>query len=306
MSVNKRGQVDLMRKKAPRKNRKKKTAGFGRFDRMLPALKIVAGVSALIILSVCFVFAYGFFVRSDSLRIADVQVRGNTIIDRAGILRRADIKPGDNILSVNLSVARRRLQAEPWIAEVRINRILPKTIVIDVREHEPMAVMTWGGGFLINRRREVFKRLEPADPASLPAISGVDFNHLDDAGRSTSPVLNAALDVIETVTALEGRMPGVNLKKVVADRDTGLTLYAFDAVDEVRLGFDDDKDNYFNKFKRLKLMLNYCRNQKDSRRLAAAGFEYPDRVVVRTAAGKTYAATGKGGNHEGTGHHRRS
>jgi hypothetical protein len=98
----------------------------------------------------------------------------------------------------------------------------------------------------------------------------------------------------------------MNIRKVVADRDTGLTLYAFDTVEEVRLGFDEDNDNYITKFRRLGQMLNHCSSQTGDGRLAAAGFEYPDRVVVRAAAGEDYAATSKGGIHEGTGHHRRS
>ena len=93
---------------------------------------------------------------------------------------------------------------------------------------------------------------------------------------------------------------------MVADRDMGLTLYAFNAVEEVRLGFDDDNDNYLNKFRRLNHMLKHRISRDGGGRLAAAGFEYPDRVVVRAAGGDSYAATQKGGNHEGTGHHRRS
>ena len=293
-------------KKAPRKNRKKKTAGFGWFDRIMPFVKILAGLSALASLSACFVFGYGFVIRTESLRIKDVRVEGASILSRKAIIQRAGISASDNILAVNLSVARRRLQAEPWIGEVRISRVLPSTIVINVREHTPVAVMDLGGGLLINSRRQIFKRLESTDPVSLPLISGVGLNDLDAIGRSVSPVLNDALDVIETVSLIKRAMPGMTINKVLADRDTGLTLYAFDDIDEVRLGFDDENDNYLGKFRRLNYMLNHCDDLGDDNRLAAAGFEYPDRVVVRKAVGNSYAATVKGGNHEGTGHYRRS
>ena len=306
MSVNSRGQLNLMMKKAPRKNRRKKTGGFGRFDRVVPVLKILAGLSVLGALSVSFVCGYGFVIRTNSLRIQDVRVEGASILSRDAIIRRAGINPGDNILAVNLSLARRRLQADPWIGEVRISRVLPSTIMINVREHTPVAVMDYAGGLLINSRREIFKRLEPTDPVSLPLISGVGLIDLDAAGRSISPVLNDALDVIETVALVKRRLPNINIKKVRADRDTGLTLYAFEDIDEVRLGFDDENDNYLGKFRRLNYMLSHCDELGDINRLAAAGFEYPDRVVVRKAVGDSYAATVKGGNHEGTGHYRRS
>ena len=306
MSVNRRGQLNLMMKKAPRKNRKKKSAGSGRFDRMVPFLKVSAGLSVLAALSACFVFGYGFVIRAESLRIKDVRVVGASILSRNAIIRRAGINPGENILAVNLTVARRRLQADPWINEVRISRVFPSIIVINVLEQTPVAILDYGGGLLINSRHEIFKRLESTDPVSLPVISGVDLNDLDKAGRSASQVLNDALDVIETVSLIKRGMPGINIKKVLADRDTGLTLYAFEDIDEVRLGFDDDNDNYLGKFRRLNYMLNHCDDLGGSNRLAAAGFEYSDRVVVRRAAGDSYAATVKGGNHEGTGHYRRS
>jgi cell division protein FtsQ len=289
-----------MMKKAPRKNRKKSVTGYGRFEKVKPVLRVMAVVSVLVVLSAGFVFGYGFFICSDCLRVTDVRVEGASILSRSAIIRRAGIKPGDNILAVNLSVARRRLQAEPWIRDVRISRIFPSTIAIGIREHTPVAILDCEGGLLLNSRREIFKRVEAADPVSLPVISGVTLNDFDKTGRSTSPVLNDAFDVIEN------RMPDMNFEKVLADPDTGLTLYAFGSIDEVRFGFDDDNDNYLNKFRRLKYMLKYCSNRGDAGRLAAAGFEYPDRVVVRTAVGDSYAATLKGGNHEGTGYHRRS
>lgn len=306
MLESRRSQIDLLKKKAPRKNRKKKAAGFSRFAGMMPVLKVTAGMVVLLLVSGCFVFGYGLFIRSGSLRINDVQVSGASFLTRETVIQRAGIAAGTNILAVNLSVARRRLQAHPWIAEVRVSRVLPSTIVIDIREHTPVAIVDLGDRFLIDSRREVFKRFESGDPVSLPVISGVDGGDLDAAGRSISPVLNAALDVIETISIIGRRVPGMNIKKVIADRDTGLTLYAFDAIDAVRVGFDDDNDNYVNKFRRLNHMLKHCSSRGAGGRLAAAGFEYPDRVVVKAAAGDAYAVTNKGGRDEGTGHHRRS
>lgn len=293
-------------KKTRRQNRKKVGAGFRRFEGAGTVLKVFAGMIALCMVSTLFISGYCFFVRSNCLRIDDIQVRGVSILNREAIIQRTGIERGANILAVNLSVARRRLQAEPWIAEVRIARMMPSTIVIDIREHEPVAILDWQGGFLINSRRYVFKQVESTDPVSLPVISGIDGSDLDADGRSSSPVLNAALNMIETVSVLGRREPGMKINKVVADRDTGLTLYAFDAIEEVRLGFDDDKDSYLNKFRRLNYMLKHCAGRVESVRLAAAGFEYPDRVVVKTEAGGSYAVTQKGGNHEGTGYHRRS
>ncbi len=306
MSVNRGNRIRPLMKKAPRKNRKKGSFALPRFEGTGRVLKVIAGMSVLLAISACFVSGYLYFIRSDCMRIRDVRVKGVSILSRQAVIDRAGIEPGANILAVNLSVARRRLQADPWIADVRISRELPSTIVIDVREHRPVAVMDWRGGLLIDSRRCIFKRLEVTDPVSLPVISGVDGGDLDTTGRAASSILNAALDAVETVSILGRRVPGMNIRKVLADRDTGLTLYAAGAVDEIRLGFDDDNDNYLGKFRRLNHMLTYYAGRKEYNRLAAAGFEYPDRVVVRTAVGDTYAATQKGGDHEGTGHHRRS
>jgi len=293
-------------KRASRKNRKKGAPVFNRFFKPGPSWKVVAGIIVLLVVSTCFVSGYGVFVRSDCLRVKDVQVEGASVLSREAVIARAGIEPGTNIMAVNLSVARKRLQADPWIAEVRISRVLPSTIMIGVKEHEPVAVMEWGDGFLINSRREVFKRVESTDPVSLPVIIGVDYSDLNMAGRSVSPVLNAALDAVETAAIIGRQVPGMRIGKVIADRDTGLTLCALDAVNEVRLGFDDDHDNYLKKFQRLNHMLKHRASRGGNSRLAAAGFEYPDRVVVKAAVGDSYAVTQKGGNHEGTGHNRRS
>ncbi|MEW6076406.1 MAG: FtsQ-type POTRA domain-containing protein [Thermodesulfobacteriota bacterium] len=295
-----------MLKKVSRKNRKKKTAGCARYAATIPALKVTAGLVVLLAVSIGFVYGYAFFIRSDCLRINDVQVKGLSLLDREAVVHRAGIATGMNIMAVNLSVARRRLQADPWIADVRISRVLPSTIVIDIREHTPLAILDWGGSFLINSHREVFKRLEPTDPSALPVISGIECGDLDEKGHAVGPALNAALDVVEMGVILGERIPGMSIRKVIADRDTGLTLYAFDAIDEVRLGFDDDNDSYITKFRQLGYMLSHCSSQPGTGRLAAAGFEYPDRVVVKAVTAEAYVANSKGGSNEGTGHHRRS
>jgi len=295
-----------MIKRAPRKNRRKKTVDRGRLDAVVSFLKVGGVLAVLLAVSGGFIGLYGLMTGSDSLRIHDIQVKGASSLSAESVIRRAGIQTGANILAVNLSKARRRLAADPWIAEARIIRSLPATIVIDIREHVPVAVLDWDGGFLINSRRKIFKRLEATDGLSLPVVSGLDLSDVDAAGRAVGPALNAALDVIETAAIMGRRNPDLNVQTVAVDRDMGLTLLALGAIDEVRLGFDDDNDDYVKKFRRLNHMLRHRRGGEGQGRLAAAGLEYPDRVVVRTTTEEAYAVTQKGGHHEGAGHHRRS
>ncbi len=310
MSVNKpnrkkRQPLVLSRQKPARRNRKK-----GKNSRRATSSKSglygpAALIAAVVLISCGFVGGYFALTGCDILGVENISVTGACLLEENEIVRQAGIEPGENILAVNLAVARKRLLSHPWIAAAGVSRQLPATIMVEIEEYSPVAVVDLGRSvsglgqrFFVDKNRRIFKPQEPSDPAALPVIDGLDLRDLDDKGRPGSRLFVAALDVIETGRRLSHLIPGLSIRRVSVDRDLGITLRAFDRVGPVRFGFDEDRDHYFKKFKRLHDVLSRLDDRAKDVDIAAVGLECPGRVVVKTVDQETEVAF-SGQQHKG-------
>jgi len=72
-----------------------------------------------------------------SIQTVDVSTDGNLPIEQ--LRRWVGIRPGDNLLALDLARVKRDLELVPMIQGVSVERILPSTVKISVIEREPMA-----------------------------------------------------------------------------------------------------------------------------------------------------------------------
>jgi hypothetical protein len=95
----------------------------------------IAGTSLLLIL------AYDGVTQTSYFEAHTITVEGNKELSKGTILKQARLKLHDNILSVNVNTIRYRLMAHPWVAGAEIERALPDTIHIRVKERVPIAMV---------------------------------------------------------------------------------------------------------------------------------------------------------------------
>jgi cell division protein FtsQ len=91
------------------------------------------------------------------------------------ILRAIDVRIGQPILSVDLKAARERLEELPWVEQATIERRLPDTLYVRLRESEPLAL--WQKQqrfFLVSRTGRVIDEPRIARFANLLVIVGPD------------------------------------------------------------------------------------------------------------------------------------
>jgi len=102
---------------------------------------------------------------------------------------------GKNILTLELEALRRTVLAHPWVRDARIERELPGTIVVQVREHKARALLMMGHLYLVNRKGQVFKRAELDEAVGMPVITGITrmdyLNHPERAREQISKALDS-------------------------------------------------------------------------------------------------------------------
>jgi cell division protein FtsQ len=267
--------------------------------RLTAAVWTLTGAAGAVLVSFFFVFVHDVFIQSPHFNARQIQVEGGRRLPARAVAAIAGVHEGVNVLSVNLSAARRKLLAHPWIAEAEIRRELPSGLQIRIREHTAAAVVDLGRKFLLNDQGQIFKEWEAADPGGLPVISGLKASDLRVADRSgdaldpiaaalgpaapADPPVSRPMDAVLQVLALgretDGILPARQIAAIRVDRELGLTVTAFGDAKSIRLGYND----YAAKYRLLADLLAFFQSQPGKAEVARIDLTDAGRVIVNAA-----------------------
>jgi len=179
---------------------------------------------------------YRFVTTSARFAITSIEVHGNHHVDPAQVLAALPIHVGDNVFAANVDSLTRRLAANPWIADASAHRILPHTLVIEIREHEPAAVAELGGLYLVDATGHPFKRVaDDGVGAGLPIVTGLDRTAYLADPEATARAIASALGALTMWKASD--RPSVG--EVHVDLHGALTLHTYDSATAIQLGTID-------------------------------------------------------------------
>ncbi len=247
--------------------------------RFVLGLKLTAVGTALVFVSLLFVFSYDFLTQCDYFKAQGLMVIGTHRLTQKQVLQQANITNGVNIFSVNLSNVRKRLLAHSWIENAEVRRELPSGINIRIKEQKPLAVLDLGRKFIINTHGEIFKEMDKADHCNLPMISGLEFSDINVKGELRSIPFDAVMKILGLGQKPESVLPYSLIKIIHVDREMGLTIYAFDHIREIKIGYD----NYPDKYAMLKDVLFYLKKNGGFSRLESIDLNNLNRIVVNPA-----------------------
>lgn len=136
----------------------------------------------------------GFTVRS-------IEVVGANRIDNLRIYDIALDQKDRSMAAIDLEEVRRDLLQYGWVADARVSRRLPDTLVIDLVERTPVAVWLNRGQYtLIDQRGRLLPGVDPASVPDLPVIVG--------AGAPAQ--MDALQDLLAAAPALRPRLSGAS------------------------------------------------------------------------------------------------
>lgn len=239
-------------------------------------LKAVAVVAVLHLVSFLFILCHDFLTQCEYFRTESLVVTGADRLSEEQVIKQAELNKGMNILSVNLSIARKRLLAHSWIVEAEVSRELPSSINIRIKEQKPFAILDLGRKFVINTNGEIFKEMDASDPVNLPIISGLEFADINVRGKPRSIPYNAVMNILELGQKPESVIPIKLINRIHVDREIGLTVYAFDRIKAIKIGYDD----YKGKYAKLKNVLLFLKKREDFSHLESIDLNNLNRIVI--------------------------
>ena len=131
---------------------------------------------------------YGVFV------VRNIQIIGNSQVPDGEMIRLSGIRTGMPLFSVNTQEVERKLEQNPVLKFRYMEKKLPDTLIISVREREACCWMTWNGiMYTMDKQRAVLFETEDMtiQPSELVRVSGLEIR----AGAMTGQTL--VLDSVE-------------------------------------------------------------------------------------------------------------
>ncbi len=142
-------------------SRRRRRGGFGFLYKLLSMLAICAVI----------VVALTLFFRVDAIVVTGTERYTPQEVERA-----TGVSRGDNLILLNKYDVNQNVRRElPYVEELRINRELPDTLLIDVQEcGTPLAVVQDGSAWLISPSKKswVVDQKDPAEAADLAVVDG--------------------------------------------------------------------------------------------------------------------------------------
>jgi cell division septal protein FtsQ len=153
-----------------------------------------------------------FVFKNDAFAVRDLDVQTDGSIPIAQLCQWAGVKPGDNLLALDLARIKRDIELAPMIESAAVERGLPHTLRVRVTEREPIAriplpqLQPRGGvamvSYYLDEGGYVIQPLTTLagktarDAESLPVLSGVNATELRPGNAVGSPKVIAALRLI--------------------------------------------------------------------------------------------------------------
>ncbi len=193
--------ADRKRKKKPKKN-----GGFiGRILKVASFLFIASSVGILGFLGAR--KASGLIDTVDFLQVKMVEIRGVEHIDTTKVRSLAAIQPGISMLDLKTRDIQERIQKNPRVAQVKVRRKIPHTMVIAVTEREPVAFVNLGVIYMTDRKGFLWP-LKSHTYWNLPIISGVADTLIDDTyHRLKKDAVEKMNRFFKDTERLDGRVP---------------------------------------------------------------------------------------------------
>ena len=200
--------------------------------RSLPAL---AATAALATVGAVGAVGYRFVTTSPRFAVTAVEIRGTHHLSPDAVRAALPVHEGDNVFAANLDTVAHDLLADPWVASASAHRVLPHTIVVDIRERTPVAVVDLDGLYLVEADGHPFKRAElgAGDGDGLPVITGVlraAYASDPDGAATTIRTALAALDSWHTGTA----RPAIG--EIHVDPHGAVTFHTYEQATAIQLG----------------------------------------------------------------------
>ncbi|MCF6186988.1 MAG: FtsQ-type POTRA domain-containing protein [Desulfobulbaceae bacterium] len=227
-------------------------------------------------------FSYRLLVASNIFRLTEISVIGNRSVRDRQIVEATGLTQGTNLLGFDVATAETKAQALSWVDQLDIQIAWPSRVVINVREHQPLALVTLEGDkgrqlHYIDKDGTVFAQVIPGQDIDFPVITG----RLADSGLEGDQIAvgtpaAGALRFLQLAARGNAILPVQAVSEVHVDPELGLIVYLVDRPFPIYMGENRIRTKYY----RLVKILERLYRKKQIEGIKEIRMDYTENKVL--------------------------
>lgn len=112
-----------------------------------------------------------FFLLTPIFNISEIQVEGNEKVSPETIISLSGLQKGENIFRFTKSGVENKIKQEPYVQQIEIQRKIPNTVVLSIKERHTKYVIEVGNAYLYLNNQGYFLELSETKP-EVPILKG--------------------------------------------------------------------------------------------------------------------------------------
>jgi cell division protein FtsQ len=215
-------------------------------------------------------------MRFDFFALRKIEILGAPqSLSQAEILKRVQVPIGTNLFKIPVAEVQGRLMLHPYFKAVSVQRRMPHTLAIDIRERLPAFVLNASERlFYVDADGEIFKDISDSDDSrDMVILSGFDEDQILIEAQSTRKrIADAAL--LQKLFRETGFGASMGLSEIQYEKNIGFTLYPEKKKYSIKMGLKDFPEK-LKKFQEI-----WDKIEKSKSRISSIDLNYPGKVLM--------------------------
>ncbi|MGI9536125.1 MAG: cell division protein FtsQ/DivIB [Desulfocapsaceae bacterium] len=220
----------------------------------------------------------------DYFRITEIRVEGYTNSTADEIRAASGVKVSASLFSVDEKVITENVRKESlWVDQITVARHWPDTLILQVREFKPYALIAVGENeraqlYYLDRKGNTFVKTAYGMDLDFPVITGLE--QAEDLEAIPSE-LESPLDLLRLAETNNPNLPVQSISELHVDAEEGLILHLVEHPFPIFFGEGDIRRKYVRLRKVLEMLYKPRRTGMDIGRVAYIKMDYlKDKVIV--------------------------
>lgn len=236
----------------------------------------ITAVCAVVLLSSGLAHGYWALLHAPWLRLGEVDISGLKHLERQDVLNAMQVPRNASVLTLNMNELAARVEALPWVKSAVVRLDLPRRLVVEVAEREPIAVIAAEDFLLLDEDGKLFLRISPDENPGLILVTGFTGSNLQEGETLPPQPLRELRRLLPALKRAQGWLPAQLITECRWRSDEGFVLFVTQKAIPIELGLDDP-DQALGRLQRIFAMLKEHQWFDSVTRI---DLDYPNRAYV--------------------------
>lgn len=216
---------------------------------------------------------YAHLLGDPLFQVREVEIEGNQKIHKETLLSLLKIEGMPNLFTLQLRDIAKRLESHPWVDHVKVRKVFPDRIWVQVVERRPIAILKLEELYYIDAKGVIFSPVGDRDGYNFPFLTGLTRETLEKNPEEANTLILKALELLR-IAEREKPRPLREISEIHMEKTFGVHYFTQGEGLEVKMGWED----FGEKLKKLSLIWS----DLQKRGWAAVSIDCSDasRVVV--------------------------